>query len=290
MSWFKVHSGKVKTHQKFRALDNAALGAWMRIRAEVDILDGEPLPDRDYADAVAQGDHGSVERLIDVGLLDLCDDGAVAIHDLDDWGRVGHVKPSDSPERVTERVRRHRERQRQNAETPDETPETPETTEERRVEEKRVEESKTRARARTSSPSLNDELTHFNFEDPVDVWEYLFGRRPTQRMRDTYLADWLNTERPAGVIALLRACHAARAAGDREALDEVKWITARIATLREQRMDAAAERAAAEEVQRRERIAAARDAQAAALAAANPMSDEEAERRRAMVRGFDVQH
>src|SRR4051794_5699525 len=51
-----------------------------------------------------------IEALIRAKLLDRLSDGSIAIHDWDDW--QGPTKPSDSPERVAQRVRKHRANKR----------------------------------------------------------------------------------------------------------------------------------------------------------------------------------
>lgn len=116
-SWFRVYSRQVRQHPKFRALDHAAKGAWLDIRAEVDLLDGEPLASRRDALLVLQLTDPSrvrcnklLDQLVAVGLVDELDDGRIAIHDREHHDRGPY--PSDAPERVKERVDRHRERTR----------------------------------------------------------------------------------------------------------------------------------------------------------------------------------
>lgn len=106
--WFRVYSRQVLQHDKFRDLSHAELGAWLDLRAAVDLID-EPLADRTEAVLRLRRRTKSpaklLNRLIECRLIDVLDDGRLAIHDLDDHdGRA----PSDDPERIRERVARHR--------------------------------------------------------------------------------------------------------------------------------------------------------------------------------------
>jgi hypothetical protein len=107
--WFRIYSRQVLHHDKFRALSHAELGAWLDLRAAVDMLGGLPLPDRTEAmlrlRRRTRNPGKMLDRLIEVRLLDVDPDGAIGIHDLDEHDRR---YPSDDPGRIRERVTRHR--------------------------------------------------------------------------------------------------------------------------------------------------------------------------------------
>ena len=107
--WFRVYSRQVLHHSKFKTLTHAELGAWLDLRAAVDMLGGEPLPDRTEALLRLRRrtkQAGKIlDRLIAVRLLDVLEDGAIQIHDIEEHDRR---YPSDAPERVKDRVTRHR--------------------------------------------------------------------------------------------------------------------------------------------------------------------------------------
>lgn len=111
--WFRVYSRQIVHHPKFRALSHAEVGAWLDIRAAVDMLGGEPLPDRTEAilrlRRRTKNPSRLLDRLIEVRLLDVLDDGSIGIHDLDEHDRR---YPSDAPERVKQRVQKHRSEKR----------------------------------------------------------------------------------------------------------------------------------------------------------------------------------
>ncbi|HET8629983.1 MAG TPA: hypothetical protein VFL91_21390 [Thermomicrobiales bacterium] len=75
--------------------------------------DGHLLPDRILAIEVAGGDADLLERALGnmagLGLVREHPDGGYV---MDPFGVRAGARPSDSPERVRERVRRHRERKR----------------------------------------------------------------------------------------------------------------------------------------------------------------------------------
>jgi hypothetical protein len=109
--WFRIYSRQVLHHDKFRVLSHAELGAWLDLRAAVDMLGGEPLPDRTEAILRLRRRTKSPTKMLDcliaVRLLDVNEDGSIGIHDLDEHDRR---YPSDAPERIRERVTRHRTR------------------------------------------------------------------------------------------------------------------------------------------------------------------------------------
>ena len=111
--WFRVYSRQVLHHPKFKSLSHAELGAWMDIRAAVDMMGGEPMPDRTEAilrlRRRTRNPVKILDRLIEVRLLDVLDDGSIQIHDLEEHDRR---YPSDAPEKVKARVTKHREKKR----------------------------------------------------------------------------------------------------------------------------------------------------------------------------------
>lgn len=113
-SWFRVYSRQVIVHPKFRALTYAELGAWVALRSEADLLGGVAFPDRRAAIQSLARKPGSsariLDRLIDLRLLDVSADGAIAIHDLADHDRPSY--PSDSKEARRERQQRSRSESR----------------------------------------------------------------------------------------------------------------------------------------------------------------------------------
>lgn len=117
--WFRVYSRQVLHHPKFKGLSHAELGAWMDVRAAVDMMGGEPLPDRTEAilrlRRRTKNPGKILDRLIEVRLLDVLEDGSIQIHDLEEHDRR---YPSDAPEKVKARVTKHRDRKRNDV-TPD---------------------------------------------------------------------------------------------------------------------------------------------------------------------------
>lgn len=110
--WFRVYARQVRQHPKFRDLSLLEIGAWTALRAEAELRDGAVFPDRDEALLVLK--RRSVARpgplldaLVRNGLFDLRDDGSIAVHDREEHDRPKY--PSDDPEKVKERVARHRE-------------------------------------------------------------------------------------------------------------------------------------------------------------------------------------
>lgn len=151
-SWFRVYSRQVRQHPKFRALTHAELGGWLDIRSEIDLLGGEPLPDRRTALLVLRRRPGAaatrlLDRLIAARLLDATAEGGIAVHDLADHDRS---YPSDAPDRTRERKRLSRAQSRgvTNGVT------NPRAREESREEEKREETDSAR-----TLPSSDDPLT-----------------------------------------------------------------------------------------------------------------------------------
>lgn len=117
--WFRVYSRQVLHHPKFKGLSHAELGAWMDIRAAVDLMGGEPMPDRTEAilrlRRRTRNPVKILDRLIEVRLLDVLDDGSIQIHDLEEHDRR---YPSDAPEKVKARVTKHRAAKRNDVTSP----------------------------------------------------------------------------------------------------------------------------------------------------------------------------
>jgi hypothetical protein len=108
--WFRVYARQVRQHPKFRGLSLSELGAWLVIRSEAEILDA-PLADRDEAIEVLRRHRGRpshLDRLIEVRLLDVLEDGRIEIHDRDDHDR--QKAPSDKPESTRQRKAQERSR------------------------------------------------------------------------------------------------------------------------------------------------------------------------------------
>ena len=109
--WFRVYSRQVVQHEKFRGLSHAELGAWLDLRAAVDLLGGMPMADRTEAllrlRRRTRNPSKLLDRLIGVRLLDVLPDGGIAIHDLDEHDRR---TASDDPARIRERVARYRKK------------------------------------------------------------------------------------------------------------------------------------------------------------------------------------
>ena len=92
------------------------MGAWLVLRAECELLDGHPITDRDEALLILRR-HKAIrpatilDRLLEVRLLDVTDDGGYAIHDREDHDRPR--SPSDEAEAT--RARKAAERARKAA-------------------------------------------------------------------------------------------------------------------------------------------------------------------------------
>lgn len=126
--WFRVYARQVRQHPKFRDLNVTQLGAWLVLRAEAELRDGECFPDR--AEAVltlrrrkTPRPAGMLDGLVALALFDVQEDGRITVHDRADHDRGTY--PSDDPERVRERVQKHRrEKAEKGAEPADSNEET----------------------------------------------------------------------------------------------------------------------------------------------------------------------
>jgi hypothetical protein len=107
--WFPVYAAPIKNHRKFEELTLAELGAWLRIRGEVELVGDEPISRRAACAVLspfARRPDPFLDRLVADGLFDVTDDGRLAVHDLED-NRPGAF-PSDAPEATRERKRKSR--------------------------------------------------------------------------------------------------------------------------------------------------------------------------------------
>jgi hypothetical protein len=111
--WFRVYARQIRDHDKFRNLNVVELGAWTALRSEAELRDRAIIPDR--AEAVlllrrrrTPRPSSVFDRLVDLRLFDVDEDGRVTVHDRKDHDRPEY--PSDDPEKVRERVRRHRQK------------------------------------------------------------------------------------------------------------------------------------------------------------------------------------
>lgn len=129
MPWFRMYS-EARNDAKLRALPDDQFRVWFNLLCfaseqgdERGVLGGYDIDL--LAIEVANGDTDLLEATLDriVKLRIISIDGE-AIRFLN-FKKRQYDKPSDTPERVAERVRRHRERQSNAEETPDEQEETP---------------------------------------------------------------------------------------------------------------------------------------------------------------------
>lgn len=110
--WFRVYARSVRQHPKFRNMNLVELGAWLALRAEAELRDSAKFIDREEAALVLRRRGGTkclavVDQMIAGGLFDRLDDGGVTVHDRADHDRPKY--PSDDPEKVKGRVKKHRE-------------------------------------------------------------------------------------------------------------------------------------------------------------------------------------
>jgi hypothetical protein len=113
-NWFRVHTS-VLDSRKFERLSLAAQGLWMRLgalakerddRGRLSRRDGSPMDIQRIAREVG-ADFVEVERLlgelIEVGLIEIDDDGFYALHDWEEWQVTAEQR-----EEWRERQRKHR--------------------------------------------------------------------------------------------------------------------------------------------------------------------------------------
>lgn len=248
--WMAIYS-VMSTKTKYRRLSVDARAALLHLFATA----GWQTPEATWGVEELQDvlrlegiDPAAVEELRTRRWLDTVGDGTVGLHDWDQ-----HQEATTRTVRAEYEASRKREWRRR-ASSPSSSsprPPLPPTSSTRQEEDK----------DRTLSPgpvpdvsgtngsaSALDALNNLDLTNPADLWEYLFGKPPTARQRDTFLSGWIDTEGREGTCRLLSEAHAARAAGDREARDHVAWIHARVTARKQER----AERAGAD-LQRRKR-------------------------------------
>jgi hypothetical protein len=120
MEWFRTYHADPR-NAWLEALDDAEFRVWWRLRnlASAQPADRRgsipPMSQTALAVGVARGDQALLERaigrLVDFGLLAFTEDGGLAfVGWQEEQTRRASRKPSDAPEAVRERVRRHRER------------------------------------------------------------------------------------------------------------------------------------------------------------------------------------
>jgi hypothetical protein len=100
--YFAVRPASILHHPKFLALSLDELGAWLKVRALQELLNAPMSLDAVLHVGVLDV---HVDQLIAQRLLDVLEDGTLQIHDIEDHSGKS---PSDAPERVRERVQRHR--------------------------------------------------------------------------------------------------------------------------------------------------------------------------------------
>jgi len=182
--WFRVYARMVGHHRKFRDLSAVELGSWTALRSECELRDGHLLTDKADARLILRRRHVPaaakvLDRLIELHLFDVAEDGSVSVHDREDHDRPPY--PSDDPEKVRERVNRHRESKRnEDVTSGNEKVTTP---------------VRARSGAGAGDPSLSvpgegsGERVPEGWDNPdvVVAWNNITGRYPSDRV-----CDWLN--------------------------------------------------------------------------------------------------
>lgn len=189
--WFRVYARQVRQHPKFRDLNVTQLGAWLVLRSEAELRDGACFTDRAEAILTLRRRHtprpaAMLDGLVALTLFDVGTDGTLTVHDRQDHDRS--TFPSDDPEKVKERVRKHRQKK---AETTDGNDET-----------NRYEESNDSPRARAHSGAGADSVStsdsdggsggdgvpdDWDAPDAVVAYNEVTGRYPSQKV-----IEWLN--------------------------------------------------------------------------------------------------
>lgn len=111
--WFRVYARQIEEHAKFRDLTGVEIGAWTSLRAAAELRDRAII--RDRAEAVVVLRRRKIprpalvlDRLIELHLFDVDEAGRISVHDRKDHDRPEY--PSDDPEKVRERVAKHRQK------------------------------------------------------------------------------------------------------------------------------------------------------------------------------------
>lgn len=115
--WFRVYARQVRQHPKFRDLNVMQLGAWLTLRSEAELRDGSVFSGRSEAILMLRRRGCSraaamVDGLVALALFDLQEDGTLTVHDRADHDRG--TFPSDDPDKVRERVQKHRSKKERN--------------------------------------------------------------------------------------------------------------------------------------------------------------------------------
>lgn len=109
--WYRVYPRSIEEHPKFRSLIGVELGAWTALRSAAELRDRAMIQDRAEAVLILRRRKiprpaAMLDRLIALALFDADDAGRISVHDRADHDRQKF--PSDDPEKVRDRVRRHR--------------------------------------------------------------------------------------------------------------------------------------------------------------------------------------
>lgn len=110
--WFRVYARQIRQHPKFRDLNGLELGAWTALRSEAELRDSATFVDRADALLVLRRRRvprpaAMLDKMVALGLFDVRDDGSIGVHDREDHDRPRY--PSDDPDKVRERVQKHRD-------------------------------------------------------------------------------------------------------------------------------------------------------------------------------------
>lgn len=112
--WFRVYARQVDVHDKFRDLTAVELGAWLALRSEAELRDRACI--RSRADALLALRRRRtprpvhvLDRLVELRLFDVTDDGRIHVHDRADHDRSKY--PSDDPEETRRRKAEQRRRE-----------------------------------------------------------------------------------------------------------------------------------------------------------------------------------
>lgn len=245
--WFRVYPRMVRQHPKFHDLTGIELGAWTALRSECELRDGAVLADVAEARLILrrrQVPRRVFDRLVELRLFDVLEDGTVAVHDRADHDRPRY--PSDEAEAAAERKRRSR------------AGHEPVTTRD-------ISGHDTRARVQPAEPApanstqpaagaglpAEDDSATFACRRLADGGKWLGDREYTATWDDMdrrYTAAWVQEEIPAACEAIIAKTGKVRA-----------WDLKRMVEMR------CAERARLEEKRRQEGIVAAQAAEAERL-------------------------
>lgn len=211
--WFRVYARSVRQHPKFRDLTGLELGAWTALRSEAELRDGAMFLDRADATIVLRrrrvpAPARMLDRLLGLCLFDENADGTITVHDRADHDRPKY--PSDDPEKVKERVQKHRTERVRN-----ESGNDTETT--------RYKNETTPTRARSGAGAVSDSVSDseggaggvvtdgipegWDAPDAIVAYNAVTGRWPSEKV-----IEWLNrmsNDHPEEAIAeFLAKCYA----------------------------------------------------------------------------------